>query len=47
VTEKGTGFKYNQFMSERVGQIDRAEQHHGEFTVKSILYADGSRNDFE
>lgn len=48
VAEKGTGFKFNQFMSEH--QWVRATELSNmtaSFTVHSILYSDGSRRDFD
>lgn len=48
VTEKGTGFKYNQFQSPHqwVRSTKLADMT-ATFTVNSILYEDGSRRDFE
>jgi hypothetical protein len=48
ITEKGTGFKFNQFMSEhqwvRATDVDNMTVR---FTVQSILYIDGTRKDIE
>jgi hypothetical protein len=47
VVEKGTGFKFNQFMSEHqwVRTTELPNMTAG-FTVESILYQDGTRTDF-
>ena len=47
MTEKGTGFKYNQFMSEHQWvRTTNLENMTASFTVESILYQDGTRADF-
>ncbi|MHB9102659.1 MAG: hypothetical protein ACYC2E_14215 [Sulfuricella sp.] len=46
-SEYGTGFKYNQFMTEhtRVNQTELSNMK-ASYTVESILYQDGTREDF-
>ena len=48
VTEKGTGFKYNQFTSSHQWvRSTRISDMEATFTVDSILYADGTRRDLD
>jgi hypothetical protein len=47
IVEKGTGFKYNQFTSEHQWvKTSELANMTASFTVRSILYADGTRQDF-
>ena len=47
IVERGTGFKYNQFIdSHQWVRATDLENMTASFAVKSILYQDGSRRDF-